>query len=132
MRERHLGGEPGEPGASHGARAGKAEILIDDDDPFGGPAEVAGLAGERVLPVGRFAIVLDLGGTRLAQVDDGLAGKMARRDLGALIHGSPPSPLPRAYGPSGARGTPSPPGRPTPPSCPPGLAARLAGLGAPA
>src|SRR5258708_39752510 len=105
MRERHLGGEPGEPGASHGARAGKAEILIDDDDPFGGPAEVAGLAGERVLPVGRFAIVLDLGGTRLAQVDDGLAGKMARRDLGALIHGSPRSLLPRACGRGGASGS---------------------------
>ena len=60
MGERHFGGEPGKTGASHGAGAGKTEILIDNDDPVGGPAERAGLAGERVLLVGRFAIVLDL------------------------------------------------------------------------
>jgi hypothetical protein len=94
MGECHFGGEPGKTGASHGAGAGKTEILIDDDDPFGGPAERAGLAGECVLPVGRFAIVLDLGGARLAQIDDGLARQMARRDLGALIHGSLRSRLP--------------------------------------
>jgi hypothetical protein len=51
MGERHLGGEPGESGAGYGARAGKTEILIDDDDPFVGPAERAGFAGERVLHI---------------------------------------------------------------------------------
>src|SRR5262249_6608374 len=58
-------------------------------DPFGGPAELASLTGERVLPLSRFAIVLDLSGTRLTQIDDGMAREMARRDFGALIHGSP-------------------------------------------
>lgn len=64
--ERHFGGKPGEAGAGHGAGAGKAEVLIDDDDPLVRPTEVARLAGERVLTLGRFAIVLDLGSTGLA------------------------------------------------------------------
>jgi hypothetical protein len=33
--------------------------------------------------------VLDLSGARLTQIDDGMAREMARRDFGALIHGSP-------------------------------------------
>jgi hypothetical protein len=87
--ERHLGGKPGEAGAGHGAGAGKAKILIDDDDPLLGPAERADLAGQRVLPLGRFAIVLDLGGTRLAQIDDGLAREMACRILARSLMASP-------------------------------------------
>src|SRR5947209_664842 len=87
--ERHLGSEPGKAGAGRGSAARQAQVFINDDDPFGGPAELAGLAGERVLPLSRFAIVLDLSGARLTQIDDGMARKMARRDFGALIHGSP-------------------------------------------
>jgi hypothetical protein len=89
MGERHLGDKPGEAGAGRGAGAGKTKILIDDGDPLIRPAERAGRAGERVLPLGRFAIVLDLGGARLARIDDGLPREMAGRDLGALTHGSP-------------------------------------------
>src|SRR5690242_16687049 len=76
-------------GAGRGSAARQAQVFINDDDPFGGPAELAGLAGERVLPLSRFAIVLDLSGARLTQIDDGMAREMARRDFGALIHGSP-------------------------------------------
>jgi len=49
---------------------------------------LASLAGERPLPLSRFAIVLDLSGARLTQIDDGIAREMARRDFGALIDGS--------------------------------------------
>src|SRR5215469_9879687 len=54
-----------------------------------GQPELADLAGERVLPLSRFAIVLDLSGARLTQINDGMAREMARRDFGALIHHSP-------------------------------------------
>src|SRR5437588_615697 len=87
--ERHLGSEPGKAGAGRGSAARQAQVFINDDDPFGGPAELVGLAGERVLPLSRFAIVLDLSGARLTQIDDGMAREMARREFGALIHGSP-------------------------------------------
>ena len=82
-------------------RAGtrEPEILIDDDDAIVGPAKFTGFGGKRILPIGRLAIVLDLGGARLAQVHDSLAGQMAGRDLGALIHRLPPSSTwPRAFG----------------------------------
>src|SRR5215472_6272779 len=66
-------------GAGRGSAARQAQVFINDDDPFGGPAELASLAGEGVLPLGRFAIVLDLRGARLTQIDDGIAREMARR-----------------------------------------------------
>ena len=103
--EGDLGSEPSKAGAGHGSATGQAQIFIDDDDPFGGPAELAGLAGERVLPLGRFAIVLDLSGARLTQIDDGVAREMARGDLGALSHGSPRWLRPPAYGQSGGPGS---------------------------
>ena len=92
-RQCHFGDQSGEAGAGCDAGAGKTEILIDHDDPFGGPTKLAGLVGECVLPVGRFPVVLDLSGARLTQIDNRLARKMARRDLGALTHrSSPPRP----------------------------------------
>src|SRR5262249_53495174 len=87
--ERDLCSEPCKAGAGRGSAARQTQIFINDDDPFGGPAELAGLAGERVLPLSRFAIVLDLRGARLTQIDDGMAREMARCDFGALIHRSP-------------------------------------------
>src|SRR5271166_6862625 len=81
------------------AGAGEPEVLIDDDDAIGGPAEFTGLGGKRILSIGRLAIVLDLGGAGLAQVDDRLTRKMVVGDLGALIHRFPPSSIwPRACG----------------------------------
>jgi hypothetical protein len=55
----------------------------------------AGQPSSRALPASaycraiEFAIVLDLSGARLTQIDDGAAREMARCDFGALIHGSP-------------------------------------------
>ena len=91
MGERDFGGEAGEARSRDKAGAGEPEVLIDDDDAIGGPAEFTGFAGKRVLSLGRLAIDLDLGGAGLAQVYDRLAGEMAGRDLGALIHRFPPS-----------------------------------------
>src|SRR5262249_50504823 len=97
-----LRGQPSKAGASHGSATGQAQIFINDDDPFGGPAELTSLAGERVLPFSRFAIVLDLSGAGLTQIDDSMAREMARRDFAALIHGSPRRLPPPGCGPSAA------------------------------
>src|SRR5499427_7792409 len=83
----------------------RPRVFINDDDPFGGPAELTSLAGERVLPFSRFAIVLDLSGAGLTQIDDSMAREMARRDFAALIHGSPRSLPSPACGQSGAPGS---------------------------
>ncbi len=65
MGERDFGGETGEPLSRHRTGAGEPEIFVDDDDAVLWPAEITGLGGERILPLGRLAIVLDLGGARL-------------------------------------------------------------------
>src|SRR5271155_1380190 len=89
--EGDFGGQPGETRSRDKAGAGESEVLIDDHDAIGGPAEFTGFGGKRILSIGRLAIVLDLGGAGLAQVDDRLTREMAGRDLGALIHRFPPS-----------------------------------------
>src|SRR5215831_6161829 len=97
--ERHFGGEVGKARSRHRARTGEAEIFVNDNDPILRPAELTGLARERILPFGRFAIVLDLSGAGLTQIDDSLARQVARGDLAALIHRASPSLLPRrAFG----------------------------------
>jgi hypothetical protein len=69
------------------------------DNALGGPAEFGRFRRERILPFGRFTIVLDLGAAGLAQIDERLAGEMTGRDLGAFIHLPLPSPAwPRACG----------------------------------
>ena len=99
MGECDLSGEAGEARSRNKTGTGKPEVLIYDDDAIIGPAKFMGFGGKCILPIGRLAIVLDLGGARLAQVDDSLAGQMAGRDLGALIHRLPPSSTwPRACG----------------------------------
>src|SRR5882672_1451613 len=67
-------------------RAGtrEPEILIDDSDVLGVPAEIDRLCGKRILPLGRFTIVLHLCGAGLAQIDDRLTGEMTGGDLDAL------------------------------------------------
>ena len=72
---------------------------LDDNDSILRPAELTGLGRERILSLGRFAIVLDLSGAGLTQIDDSLARQVARGDLAALIHRASPSLLPRrAFG----------------------------------
>ena len=74
--ERNLGSETREAGSCNRAGAGKAEVLVDDENAILGPAELARLAGKRILPLRRFAIVLDLRGARLTKIDD----RLTRRD----------------------------------------------------
>jgi len=64
--KRHLGGEAGKARTRHRARTGKAKILVNDHDAFIGPAEVARFVRQRILPVRRFAVVLDLCSAGLA------------------------------------------------------------------
>ncbi|MHC4047969.1 hypothetical protein [Bradyrhizobium sp. 23AC] len=75
-RERHFGGEAGKARTRHRARTGEAKILVDNDDAVIGPAEVARFADKSILPLRRFAVVLDLCGAGLAQIDDGLSREM--------------------------------------------------------
>jgi hypothetical protein len=82
--ERDLGSEPGEARSRHKAGAGESEVLIDDDDAIGGPAEFTGFGGKRILSIGRLAIVLDLGGAGLAQVDDRLMWRLATAEIVSL------------------------------------------------
>src|SRR2546425_219935 len=90
-RERDVGGEAGKTRTRHRARTGETKILVDNDDAVIGPAEVAGFADKRILPLCRFAVVLDLCGAGLAQVDDRRSREMTWRNLDALIHRLPPS-----------------------------------------
>src|SRR5262249_34665843 len=91
VTEHDFGRETGKTGARDITGTGEAEVLVDDNDSILRPAELTGLGCERILPLGRLAIVLDLGGTGLAQIDDCLPREVARSDLGALIHRTSPS-----------------------------------------
>ena len=46
MGERDFGGQSGEPRSRDKAGAGQPEVLVDDDDAIGGPAEFTGLSAE--------------------------------------------------------------------------------------
>src|SRR5262245_40743130 len=102
--ESHFGGEAGKAGPCDRAGTGKPEILVNDNDSILRPAKFTSLDRKRILPLGRLAIVLDLGGTGLAQIDDRLAREMACSDLGSLIHRASPALLRRAWTRSAERG----------------------------
>jgi hypothetical protein len=65
-----LSGGAHKAGARHRAGARETEVLIDDDDAFIRLAELASFGGECILPLRRFAIVLDLRRARLTQIDN--------------------------------------------------------------
>src|SRR5262249_40407470 len=67
-------------------RAGDAEVLVDDAHLIGSPAERDRAVYQTVSALGRFPVVFDLRGARLAHVDEGAACEMARRKLGRFIH----------------------------------------------
>ena len=66
-----------EPGV--GGAAALPEVLVDDEDPIGGPAEGAGVISQGILAGERLAILNDLLGARLADIDDGQLGPMGYR-----------------------------------------------------
>src|SRR5262245_9492559 len=103
--EGHFGCETGEAGRRARGGTGKAEILVNDNDSILRPAKLTCLGRKRILTLGRLAIVLDLGGAGLAQIDDRLAAEVVGSDLGALIHRASPPLLARlACGRSTERG----------------------------
>jgi hypothetical protein len=69
--EGDLGQQPLEAGAGDRRLTALALILVDDQDPLGRPAQADGVVGQRVLAVGRLAVVADLLGAGLTDVDDG-------------------------------------------------------------
>src|SRR5208282_3274168 len=92
-----LGGQPGKARSRDCARTRQTEVLVDDDNPIGRPPKLTGLMRQGVLSIGRLAVVLNLGGTGLAQIDDGHAGKVTGVDLLDVTHRlSPALSRPRA------------------------------------
>ena len=71
--ESDVGGQAVEAVALVGGLAGEAEVLVDDGDLAGVPAQGFGTGGEGVLATRGLSVALDLRGARLADVDEGLA-----------------------------------------------------------
>ena len=86
LEEGDIGGELGEAGALGDAVGRDAEILVEDRDLVSRPAEVDGALDQGVLPLGRLAVVDDLRGTRLPNVDHGGALRVRRFDLRGVTH----------------------------------------------
>src|SRR6516225_290264 len=110
MAEGHFRGHTCEARTLGESRAGHAQVFIDDDHLFFGPTQLAGFLDQSILASCGFAVVLDLRGTRLANVDESGALDMSRFYFARVIHDSFPSPqclerLGRSVGPgSGWRG----------------------------
>ena len=81
MAKANLGHQALEAGPVESRGGGTAEIVIDDHDLLGSPAELAGAIGQGILQAGRFPVVLDLTQGGLADIDDRLAVTMAGPDL---------------------------------------------------
>ena len=77
VSERDLGGQAGETGSRYGSGSRQTKILVDDHDIVGDPSKIGGLVHQSILPVGRLAVVFNLSGAGLAQVDDGHTSQMA-------------------------------------------------------
>ena len=90
VAERDLCGEPCEAAALDMACAGNTEVLVDDDDELGWPSKLGRFGDQSVLTLCRFAIVLDLSGSGLAQIDVSGTAEMGGVDLGSVIHLPPP------------------------------------------
>ncbi|MDZ7637317.1 MAG: hypothetical protein U5J83_03545 [Bryobacterales bacterium] len=90
MTESNFTDHAGEAGSFIGAGSGEPEILVDGDSlPFG-PSELLSTPGERILPGRRFAVVFNLRGRRLPDINEGDAGRMGWFDL-EISHGLSPS-----------------------------------------
>ena len=73
VSKRDFAGEASEPGALVGGGTGQPQIFIDDDHLLFGPTELRGPIRQGVLAGGRFAVMLDLAGRGLADVNVGRA-----------------------------------------------------------
>src|SRR5205807_9926112 len=65
-----------------GAGAAVALVFVDDGDNVAGPAQPDGPLRQGILPLGGLAVVEDLLGRGLADIDDGAAVEVMGLDLG--------------------------------------------------
>ncbi len=86
--EGDLRGQPREARALGGPGAREAQILVDDRDLFAMPAEVDRAMDEGVLPLRRLAVVFDLRGARLPDIDQRGAVRVSWFDLRCITHRS--------------------------------------------
>ncbi len=92
VAERHFRGHASEPGTLGESRAGHAQVFVNDHHLFFGPTQLAGFLDQSILASRRFAVVLDLCRTGLANVDESRALDVAGFYFARIIHGSSPSP----------------------------------------
>jgi len=81
-----------EAGALDPSRTRPAQIFIDDDHLFSGPAQLADFFHQVILASRGLAVVFDLRGAGLTDVDIGAALDMIRFYFARIIHGSSPPP----------------------------------------
>ena len=138
--QREIGQEPLEPRTALGRLAALAEVVVDDHDLVATPAEFDGAIGEGLLAGGGFAMIEDLLGRGLSDVDDGGPGGVPGSELGRssrsrdIIHDRLRAWRPLGDGPSTARGAGAAGGDVTPGAWPKamssGMGAASAGVGA--
>src|SRR5256884_7733566 len=77
--EPNLGDQPLEAAATVARRTGLPEVVINDLNPFLGPAEQGCTIDQPILQLGALLMLTDLAGGRLAHVNIGQLGTMRRR-----------------------------------------------------
>ena len=81
----HVLGELAVSQPAAGGAGGFTLVLIEQEDPLGGPPQFLGTFAEGALPQRAFGVVADLFAAALADVDDGKALEMAGLD--EFVHG---------------------------------------------
>ena len=89
--ETDVGDDPLKPGPLGCRRARQTEVVVDDHDLVGRPAQRQGSPLQRVLPGGAFLVLAHLLQGRLPHVEAGETTEMVRRDRGGLAHVETPS-----------------------------------------
>src|SRR6516225_7680001 len=79
LPEANLGDQPLEAAAAVARRTGLPEVVINDLNPFLGPAEQGCTIDQPILQLGALLMLTDLAGGRLAHVNIGQLGAMRRR-----------------------------------------------------
>src|SRR3954454_11046905 len=79
LPEANLGDQPLEAAAAVARRTELPEVVINDLNPFLGPAEQGGTIDQPILQLGALLMLTDLAGGRLAHVNIGQLGAMRRR-----------------------------------------------------
>src|ERR1700730_14188738 len=79
LPEANLGDQPLEAVAAVARRTGLPEVVINDLNPFLGPAEQGCTIDQPILQLGALLMLTDLAGGRLAHVNIGQLGAMRRR-----------------------------------------------------